>query len=301
MFGNCKSGEIMNNWEISELPSAVLIGEFENGSEEWHELRSQGVGGSQVGTCLGLNPWESAFSAWARAVGAFEPKESSLAMRLGNLFEPVIKDAWLSENPGWTIYETGTWQSSKPGFEWCHANPDGIMVDENGELHILEVKMSRYPWDVVPAHYRAQVLWYMNILGIHKAKLVALFGGNDIQTFDIEWSEFEAETNVMLVKRWWDCVLEERQPEWDGSTSTYEMVRFLHPDIDPDASVELGQLGVELSLAQTEFDKADTFLRELKSRTLDAMGSAKTGTVDGLTVATRSARGGGLPYLTIKK
>jgi hypothetical protein len=31
------------------------------------------------------------------------------------------------------------------------------------------------------------------------------------------------------------------------------------------------------------------------------MGSAKTGTVDGLTVATRSARGGGLPYLTIKK
>ena len=291
----------MGFWDVTELGSAKLIGQFESGSEEWHELRSQGVGGSQVGTVLGLNPWESAYALWARQVGLIEAKESSLAMRLGNLFEPVIKEAWLSENPGYQIFETGTWQSTVPGLEWCHANPDGIIVDENGELQILEVKMSRYPWDVVPAHYRAQVLWYMHILGIHKAKLVALFGGNDIQTFDIEYGQFEAETNLALVKRWWDCVQEERKPEWDGSTSTYEVVRQLHPDIDPDASVDLGQLGVELSLAQSEFDKADAHLRELKSRTLDAMGSAKSGLVDDMVVATRSARGGGLPFLTVKK
>lgn len=290
----------MNNWDVTELPSAKLIGSFENGSDEWHELRSQGVGGSQVGAILGLNPWESAFSLWARAVGAIEPKESSLAMRLGNLFEPVIKEAWLSENAGYQILETGTWQSTKPGWEWCHANPDGILVDANGELEILEVKMSRYPWDEVPAHYKAQVLWYMWILGIRKAKLVALFGGNDIQTFDIGWDDFVAEANAAMVKRWWDCVLEERQPEWDGSTATYEIVRSMHPNITDDV-VDLGQLGVELSLAQLEFDKVDTHLRELKSRTLDFMGSAKTGVVDDRVVALRSSRNGGSPFLTVKK
>lgn len=289
----------MKKWNVTELPSAKLIGEFESGSEAWHELRSQGVGGSQVGAILGVNPWESAFSLWARQLGLIEPKESSLAMRLGNLFEPVIKEAWLSENPEYEIYETGTWQSTKPGWEWCHANPDGIL-SRDGELEILEVKMSRYPWDEVPPHYKAQVLWYMWILGIRKAKLVALFGGNDIQTFEIEWDEFAAQANAEMVARWWDCVESGEQPDWDGSTATYEVVRQIHPDIT-DESVDLGQLGVELSLAQREFDKVESHLRELKSRTLDFMGSAKTGVVDEVIVATRSARNGGLPFLTVKK
>lgn len=291
----------MEMWDVVELDSAKLIGVFENGSPEWHGLREQGVGGSQVGTCLGLNPWESAFTAWARTIGKIEPKESTLAMRLGNLFEPVIKQAWLSENPSYTIYETGTWQSTKPGYEWCHANPDGILVDANGELEILEIKMSRYPWTEVPAHYKAQVLWYMWVLGIRKAKLVALFGGNDIQTFEIAWDDFVAEANVAAVKRWWDCVQEERQPDWDGSTSTYETVRELNPDIDSGKTVDLGQLGVELWKAQDELDKATSFLTELKTRTLDFMGDAKTGVVNDEVVAVRSSRNGGSPFLTIKK
>lgn len=289
----------MNKWDVTDLPSAELIGDFVNGSPEWHELRDQGVGGSQVGTCLGLNPWESAFTAWARAVGKIESKESTLAMKLGNLFEPVIKQAVLLENPGWQIFETGTWRSKLHPL--AHANPDGILVDENGELSILEIKMSRYPWTEVPAHYRAQVVWYMMVLGIRKAKLVALFGGNDIQTFDIAYSDFEAETNLAGVQRWWECVQEERQPEWDGSTSTYETVRVLNPDIDSGKEVDLGQLGIELWKAQDELDKATTLLTELKARTLDFMGDAKTGVVNGEIVATRSARNGGSPFLTIKK
>lgn len=291
----------MKNWDVVELDSAKLIGVFENGSPEWHGLREQGVGGSQVGTCLGLNPWESAFTAWARAVGKIDAKESTLAMKLGNLFEPVIKQAWLLENPEYQIFETGTWQSTKPGYEWCHANPDGILVDANGELSILEVKMSRYPWVEVPPHYKAQVLWYMWVLGIRKAKLVALFGGNDIQTFDVVWDDFVADANVFAVKRWWDCVQEERQPEWDGSTSTYETVRELNPLVDSGKTVDLGQLGVELWKAQDELDKATSFLTELKTRTLDFMGDAKTGVVNDEVVAVRSSRNGGTPFLTIKK
>lgn len=291
----------MEKWDVVELDSAKLIGVFEAGSPEWHELRGQGVGGSQVGTCLGLNPWESAFTAWARAVGKIDAKESTLAMKLGNLFEPVIKQAWLLENPEYKIYETGTWQSTKPGYEWCHANPDGILVDANGELSILEVKMSRYPWVEVPPHYKAQVLWYMWVLGIRKAKLVALFGGNDIQTFDVVWDDFVADANVFAVKRWWDCVQEERQPEWDGSTSTYETVRELNPLVDSGKTVDLGQLGVELWKAQDELDKATSFLTELKTRTLDFMGDAKTGVVNDEVVAVRSSRNGGTPFLTIKK
>jgi microcystin degradation protein MlrC len=78
-------------------------------------------------------------------------------------------------------------------------------------------------------------------------------------------------------------------------------VRVLHPDIDADGVVDLGELGVALVNAQSDADAAQALLTELKSRTLDAMGNAKTAVVDDHVVATRSARNGGTPFLTIKK
>jgi len=290
---------MFEKWDVTDLPTARLLGVFESGSPEWHALRSQGVGGSQVGAILGLNPWESAFSMWARQLGLIADRESSLAMRAGNFFENPVKQFWLAENPGWVLYETGTWQSKE--LEWCHANPDGILVDENGDLTLLEIKTSRYPLGEVPAHYRAQVLWYLWILGLKKAKLVAWVSGSEFEEFDIVYDEFDVQVMVDAVKRWWACVENGEQPEWDGSTATYEIVRQLHPDIDADGVVDLGELGVALVNAQTDADAAQSLLTELKSRTLDFMGKAKTATVGDRVVAVRSARNGGSPFLTIKK
>lgn len=290
---------MITDWDVTDLPSARLLGTFVSGSPEWHELRSQGVGGSQVGTVLGLNPWESAFTLWAKACGLIEDRESSLAMRAGSFFERPIKEFWLLENPGFEILETGTWQSKV--HEFAHANPDGILRASDGSLSILEIKTSRYPWNEIPPHYKAQVLWYMAVLGIPKGKLVAWVSGSEFHEYDIEWDQFEAEAQFATVKRWWDCVGSGEQPEWDGSTSTYETVKLLHPNIDPDGVVDLGELGVALVNAQSDADAAQALLTELKSRTLDAMGDAKTAVVDDHVVATRSARNGGTPFLTIKK
>jgi len=288
----------MSYWDVTDLPTASLLGSFENGSAAWHELRSQGVGGSEVGAILGLNPWESAYSLWAKKCGLMPDRESSMAMRAGTFFEKPIKEFWLAENPGWLLFETGTWASKS--LPWCHANPDGILVDANGELTLLEIKTSRYPMNEVPAHYRAQVMWYLHILGIERGKLVAWVGGNEFQEFDIVYDRFEAEANEKRVTEWWDCVESAEAPEWDGSTATYEVVRYLHPDIT-DEVVDLGQLGVALSNAQVAADSTQALLTELKSRTLDFMGMAKTGVVDDRVVAVRSARNGGLPFLTVKK
>lgn len=290
---------MITDWDVTDLPDAALLGSFVSGSAEWHELRSQGVGGSQVGTVLGLNPWESAFTLWAKTCGLIEDRESSLAMRAGSFFERPIKEFWLQENPGYEILETGTWRSKSHPF--AHANPDGILKSPDGSLSILEIKTSRYPWNEIPPHYKAQVLWYMAVLGIKKGKLVAWVSGSEFHEFDIEWNEFEANVMFTAVKRWWDCVQSGEQPEWDGSTSTYETVKLLHPEIDPDGVVELGELGVALVNAQSDVDAATALVTELKSRTLDAMGDAKSGVVDDRVVAVRSSRNGGTPFLTIKK
>jgi hypothetical protein len=53
--------------------------------------------------------------------------------------------------------------------------------------------------------------------------------------------------------------------------------------------------------AQTDFDAAETHLREMKSRTISALNGAKNGTIDGQVVVSLSQRGNNAPYLTIKK
>jgi hypothetical protein len=95
-------------------------------------------------------------------------------------------------------------------------------------------------------------------------------------------------------------VLDNVQPDWDGSESTYETVRQLSPDIES-RDEELGQLGIELINAQTDFDKAELQLREMKSRTIAALNGAKNGCIDGQVIVTLSQRGNSAPYLTIKK
>ena len=105
---------------------------------------------------------------------------------------------------------------------------------------------------------------------------------------------------LQAVNKFRKNVLENVQPDWDGSESTYETTKALSPDVEA-RSEELGQLGLELFNAQDKFDEAENYLREMKSRTIAALNGAKNGTIDGVTVCTLSQRAGGTPYLTIKK
>lgn len=285
----------MSKLEHPLFGKAVLIGDFENQSSEWHELRSKGIGGSQVGTILGLNQWESAYTLWAKLSGKIpESFEQNEKMYWGTVLEPVIRDEWAKQNPEFEIFETGTWAD-----DYRHANPDGILKlgDDYG---LLEIKTAGYKWDVVPPQYVAQCQWYMHLLGLKWCKLVVLFQGNALETYDLDYDEEFSKTMVARVQDFWDGVKSDFAPNWDGSESTYQTVRVMHPDIVDD-EVELGQLGVTLLLKQAALDFAQEEMNQIKSIILDLMDKAKYGLVDGKVLVTRSARNGGTPYLTIAK
>ena len=278
-----------------KLGSADFIGKFENQSAEWHEVRANGIGGSQVGTILGVNPWESAYTLWAKLSGRIpDTFQQNEKMRWGTLLESVIRDEWALQNPEFEVLETGTWADG-----WKHANPDGILKlgDDYG---LLEIKTAGYKWDVVPENYFVQCQWYMFLLGLKWCKVVVLFQGNQMETFHLDYDpEFEI-LAVPLIERFWESLQKDVQPDWDGSDSTFQTVREMHPDIVDD-EIELGSLGMKLGLAQIDFDEAQSELNKIKSMILDFMGKAKYGLVNGRVVATRASRSGGIPYLTINK
>lgn len=283
---------------------AKFLGDFVSGSKEWHELREERgvVTGTLAGVVAGLSPWKSAFTAWAEQTGRVSGDVvQSRAMRLGQLKEPVVKQLWLEENPGWTLHEVGTWAHKE--HDWCRANPDGVLEFLDGSLALMEIKTARTPFDVLPPHYVAQVQWYMWVLGLPKA-IVVVESFNDIKQFDIVADEFFQAGLFEAAERFRAAVLNDVQPDWDGSKSTYETVREMHKG-SSDETVDLGDLGVNLSNAQRAFDAAEEELRSFKSAALDALGSACRGVVvvgdEEYLVVTRSVNKNGVVSLKVEK
>lgn len=281
-----------------------LVGKFENQSEEWAKAREGAIGGSQIGTILGLNPWESPLTCFYKLRGDIPNYvEPNVRMRLGTLLEAPLLQLFQEQHPTWELFDSATYSHKK--YSFLHANPDGFFRDEFGELHLIEVKTARDFWsDGVPLHYRAQVMFYLWMFGLKHAKVVALTAG-DYNEFDVFFDEFEADSMLRQVVKFWDGVQNNVRPDFDGAESTYVTVRSLNPDLSDDRVELPQQLGIDLVNTAIEVDTLSERLTELKSRVLDAMGDARVGFIeadgDEFVVATRQKRGNNAPHLVIKK
>lgn len=284
--------------QIESLGSAKLLGYFQHDSEEWHEAR-KGVAGSLVGTLMGHNPWRSAYTAYYEALGEL-PRDSapSMAMKLGTIFEEPIRELWVEENKDWlTAHSTGTWASaSEPRFK---ANPDAIIEWADGSLGVLEIKFSRNPMNELPPHYRDQVMWYMHVLGLTKAILVAVANG-DMVEHEIDYDPEYAQELVDKAYEFLMCLEMNEAPDWDGSNSTYETVRYLSENIF-DGDIELGELYPQLMRAKEVAEETEQQFTKVKSQVLHLMDGVKVGLYQGERVLSLQARGSGLPFIVFKR
>jgi putative phage-type endonuclease len=285
-----------------KINNANLIGIFEADSEEWHAARKDSIGGSEISTILGLNPFESPYALWAKKTGKIPSSiEPNWAIRFGKAFEYPILKLWQEEHSEYEIFTTGTYQDSLLPFR--HANPDALARNkETGEWIVIEVKTGRQTWEELPAGYYAQVQHYLDVLGLQKAALVAV-AGMTWYDFWIERDDFEIEIARQKAIDFQACIFADQRPEWDGSESTYEAVRYQHPQIE-DSEVEIEGLENLLTL-QREYDLANERLRQCKSEVLDRMGKSKFAyaVIEGKRrkVASRQAKRDGLPYLIVHK
>lgn len=280
---------------ITQTNGATLIGYYEPDSPEWHEAR-KGISGSDIGAILGVSPFKSTYTLWAEKRGLISDHiEPSIPMRMGTLFEPAIRQLFREQHPSLEVMETGTWASNVCAD--YKANPDGLIRDHEGNLGILEIKHTSQYWAELPRTYYEQVHWYLSILGLDYAIVAAVTGGRYTE-FTVEYDELHAQEVFGEVMAFQMLVDTDTEPDWDGSTSTYETVRTLSPGLT-DGEVELGHLWVNLSNAKDRYDEADTLFTSFKSATLAQMNGVKVGTYNGQQVVALQARNG-KPFLTFK-
>jgi hypothetical protein len=161
-------------------------------SSEWYILKSKTIGGSEVATVLGINPFKSLKSLIADKANISTYKfNGNLATRWGNMFESITRD-WteLILNMENSIVETG----SLPGaIEGQRYSPDGLGVvylkDEDNVMNyyiaLFEFKspFKSIPSGEIPKHYIPQIqtgLWSIPICEL------AIFVNNSYRKCSIE-------------------------------------------------------------------------------------------------------------------
>jgi len=283
--------------------NAVFLGNHPSGSQEWLDMRKTGIGGSEVAAICGLSKWTSPYTLWCQKTGRIsDTVAQNDAMEWGTRLEPVIIDKFEDNHPELKIFrDVGTWHHGDRRFQVT--NPDGIFETEDGELGILEIKTAMYEDDWregVPRYYETQVQWYMQTFGLKKAYVAVLFHGNSYREYEVEANEFAQDAALTQVENFLGYLERDIEPDFDGSKSTLDTLREQHPDIDPEGTVELGDLGIHYVSALVKYEDASSELNVLKAHIMKAMGRAKKGLVYDELSFVRQARGNSTPYLVYK-
>jgi len=288
--------------KLEKIRTAVHLGDFTPADQEWHDLRAKGISGTDVGAIMGVSPFTSAFKLWAIKTGQIDGHvEQNRAMRLGQLIEPALIQMFTEEHPEMQVHEVGTY--AHEDHPQLIANPDALAV-EGDKLWIIEIKTARQYWETVPEHYIRQCWHYADVFNADGIKLVSYAGGIYTE-WEIPFTKDELQIQRAAVLNFWEQNIEPIEaPEWDGSDSTYETVRAMAKPGDPEVTVELGYLGVQLSNANKKLNEAKRELNQLKSAALGQMDEGKFGVVsegnDQTVVAVKRQRGEGNPWLEIK-
>lgn len=67
---------------------------MEQGSESWHHWRSKGIGSSEIGTIMGLNPYKNVEQLWLEKTGQIIPEDISnkYVVKRGTALEPFARN-----------------------------------------------------------------------------------------------------------------------------------------------------------------------------------------------------------------
>lgn len=285
------------------MTRATYLGNPPVGSPEWHELRVNGLGGSEVAAALGLSPWCSPFTLWHRKRGLVPEQFENQSMTWGKRLEPVVRDVFREQHPE---YRGATRPAGVYARGWQVASPDCFLAADA----LLEVKTAdsndAWKWgptgsddpDAIPPFYRVQALWYGDVLDVRDLWLAVLIGGNDYREYRVPWSQDEVDDLRGRAHAFWRTVVDGIRPDLDGSSDTYDTVRQLHPDIDRDHTQEIpAALWEQFTTAQDKCAEWSAAYNLAKSLLTEAMGTARYAAVDGRKVARRQSKKGGVPYV----
>jgi hypothetical protein len=193
---------------------------------------------------------------------------------------------------------------------WQVCSPDALLYANDSAEHFdlpgegLEVKTDRFPdgWgepgtDEIPPGYLAQVRWCLDVFGLDTWHVAFLCSGQDYTEYVVHRDDAHQAHLREQARAFLDSLDRDERPDIDAHSETYEAVRVMHPDIEPE-NVELTyEQARDYCTARHALTAAQDEARMQTALIADAMGSAHYAKYLGQTIADRRAKNGGTPYV----
>ncbi|MCM1977189.1 YqaJ viral recombinase family protein [Streptomyces sp. G1] len=266
--------------------------------DEWLAARRPGITASEIAAVLGISPWQSAFSLYWEKTGLVAPAPDSDRLSLGRHLEPWIAERWAADHPDVEMVPGGLFASvERP---WQLATPDRLLdikADDRWRDGVLEIKSSgTYEgWgpdgsDEVPAYYRAQVLWQMDVLGLDDAFIVCFFLTTQARrTYRIPYDAPDVAFMRERALAFLDRVRREEPPQVDGHHATLTTLKALHPSVVDEDAVIPADVAARYRAACAAAKKADAAKAAAENQVRAHLASARVALdPEGRPVATRS-------------
>jgi predicted phage-related endonuclease len=232
-------------------------------------------------------------------------KEGNGATVRGQYVEAAIL-AWFADQQGVTLMPSATFKGTKEHPDWV-ATPDALYMD--GDVAVgVEAKSQAYmdEWGEegtadIPPYYLAQVAWQMIVCGFRRVYVPVLFGlPFEFRLYVVDWDDVKADVPLIIqaVEEFQASLESGTPPPIDGATSTYQVVREMHPDIDGESIEIPANLAHEFQVTKAFLDDSTAGHQKVKSELADYMGTAQYAVYDGHRIARRQAgRNGATPFV----
>jgi len=188
---------------------------------EWLSKRAAGIGASEIGTVVGVNPFESPYQLWLRKTHQSAPKEENFAMKAGHYLEEAVALFFQDESHRDVIKNTAqefiVVNSEK---EFLRVSPDRYYwlseKHSNDNKGILECKTTQRTIedDDMPKHWFAQLQYQLGVCEMEFGSLAWLTAGRSFGYKDYgfapdfyKWLKDEAE------RFYTDCIIGGKAPE----------------------------------------------------------------------------------------
>ena len=200
---------------------------------EWLKARKeQGIGGSEAGVVLNLNPYKTPVQLWREKTGIDEPDDISdnAAVQYGKAAEEHIRALFALDYPEYDIDYHEFWIYAQDDRPWLFATLDGEITEDDGTRGVLEIKTATIQnmrqWDEwnrkIPAHYFAQVLHQLAATGwdfVILRAYIRYYRDNEIRAtvrdYRIDRADYLPDIVHLIRKEeeFMGCVRERRQPK----------------------------------------------------------------------------------------
>lgn len=254
--------------------------------EEWLQIRSRYIGGSDAGAVVGLNPYKSAYTLWAEKTGKIAPFEGNLITEVGSYLEEFVAELFTRETGKKVRRKNAVLVSDQ--YPFACANVDRLIVGEKAFLEIkttnsLPLMRTLRNSDEFPDAYYAQCVHYLAVTDLQKCYLAVLINCRELKIYEMERDQDEIDA-LMAAERYFmeHNVRRHVPPEIDGSESTGDTLEALSGD-STDAQADLSPLAKELKIYETLAGlQKDTErqMDEIKNKIKAYMGEAGKGVYD---------------------